>query len=374
MNLFEFQGKKLFSDYGVRVPNSILVSCSEEVPELPLGGVVKPQVLVGGRGKVGAIQPVDTADEAKALVEHFLKTPIKDHLARKILIEDKIDIAAEYYFSIFINRKNKCISLMFSDAGGVEIERDASDNVAVVDVNPLISLKDYKVKTLLEKFDIQCADEIAEAIKKLYQLFIDKKMMQLEVNPLVVTGAGEVIALDAKVILDGWVVDEDVRLENQLSGGTLTAFEQAFADVGAGAVEMDGDIVVYASGAGVSMAIADSITRRGGKIRAIIDKATMPTDHPDEAVSIKMAEIEKMMLTLNPKVIFLNIYYQAGRMDYECRTMRLAFEEASKSIPVIARCRGRMAEEGVKLLEGSGIRVINSYEEACAEVVRLAEV
>lgn len=374
MDLFEYQGKKLFSDYGVHVPGSVLVSCAGEVPALPKGGVVKPQVLIGGRGKAGAIRPVDTADEARALVEYFLQTPVRGHLARKILIEDKIDIAAEYYFSIFINRRNKCISLMFSAAGGIEIESSDPGRIAIVDVNPLIGLKDYKVKTLLERFDIQCAEEIAGTVKKLYTLFTDKKMMQLEINPLVVTGAKEVVALDAKVILDDWVVDEDIRAENQRSGGTQTVFEQAFAAVGANAVEMDGDIIVYAGGAGASMATADSIVHRGGKIRAIIDRGTMPSDSADEAVSRQIAEVEKMMLTLKPKVIFINLYFQAGRMDYECRTMRSAFEEASKTIPVIARCKGRMAEEGRKLLEGSNIRVINSYEEACAEAIRLAEV
>jgi len=371
MNLFEYQGKRLFAEYGIPVPRGTLVADAGQIPLLPAGGVVKPQVLTGGRGKAGAIRSVDTAEQAKELVEHFLKVPVKGHQAEKILIEDKIDIAKEYYFSIFVNRSNKCISLMFSPAGGVEIEGNDSKGISIVDINPLIGLRDYMIKTLLSRFGLYKDKELNALIRKAYNLFTEKKMMLLEINPLVVTKSGELTALDAKIVLDDWVVDDNIREEDRQSSGSMTPFERAFAEVGASAVELDGDIAIFAGGAGASMASADSIARRGGKLRCIIDHGTMPASSEDEATRRQMAEVERLMLALNPKVIFINMFFQAGRLDYECATMKLAFEEAAKTVPVVARCVGRMAVEGRALLASTPIRVINSYNEACAEVIRL---
>lgn len=371
MNLFEYQGKRLFSEYGIPVPRGTIVADVKQVPSLPTGGVVKPQILIGGRGKAGAIRFVDSKEQAEELVEHFLKIPVKGHQAEKILIEEKIDIAKEYYFSIFVNRPNKCISLMFSPAGGVEIEDNDSGEISIVDINPLIGLQGYMIKTLLSRFALDGNREFDAFIKKAYHLFTEKKMMLLEINPLVITGSDEFMALDAKVVLDDWVVDDNIREENKQSNGSLTPFERAFAEVGANAVELDGDIAILAGGAGASMATADSIVRRGGKVRCIIDRGTIPADSADESIRKQMAEVERMMLTLNPKVIFINLYFQAARMDYECATIKLAFEEAAKTVPVVARCMGRMAKEGRQLLMPTPIRVINLYEEACAEVIRL---
>jgi succinyl-CoA synthetase beta subunit len=367
MNLFEYQGKRLFSEYGIPVPRGVLVTDLKEVPSLS-SGVVKPQVLIGGRGKAGAIKFVDSTEQARKMVQYFLEVPVKGFKANKILIEDKVDIAKEYYFSIFVNRANKCISLMFSPAGGIDIENNSKE-ISTVDVNPLIGLREYMIKTLLSRFTYNI--ELSEVIKKAYKLFTEKKMMLLEINPLVLTSSGELMALDAKIVLDDWVVDNNIREESAQSGGSATPFERAFAEVGANAVELDGDIAILAGGAGASMASADSLVRRGGKVRCIIDRGTMPASSPDEAVRQKIAEVERTILTLNPKVIFLNMYFQAGRMDYECATMKLAFEEAAKSIPVVARCVGRMAKEGRLLLMPTQIRVINSYDDACAEVIRL---
>jgi succinyl-CoA synthetase beta subunit len=370
MNLFEYQGKRLFSEYGIPVPQGILITELGQIPHLPRGGVIKPQILTGGRGKAGAIRFVDSEEQATVLAEHFLNVPVKGHQAEKILIEEKVDIAKEYYFSIFVNRPNKCISLMFSPAGGVEIEGNDSKEISIVEVNPLIGLQDYMVKTLLSRFALN-NKEFDALIKKAYSLFTEKKMMLLEINPLVTTGSGKLMALDAKVVLDDWVVDDNIREENKQSSNSMTPFERLFAEAGANAVELDGNIAILAGGAGASMATADSIVRRGGKVRCIIDRGTIQANSADETIRKQVAEVEQMILTLNPKVIFINLYFQAGRMDYECATLKLAFEKAAQTVPVVARCVGRMANEGRQLLMPTPIRVITSYEEACAEVIRL---
>ena len=372
MNLFEYQGKKLFKDCGINVPKSLLVSSVEDVINVPDGGVIKPQILMGGRGKAGAIKLADTEPDVKKWVEHFLNTPVKGHQAKKILIEEKINIDHEYYFSIFVNRSYRCITLMFSDRGGVDIESN-NQSISLVNVNPIIGIRNYMLKDLLSNLDVQYLSKIEKSIKKLYDLFMNKKMIMLEINPLVITKNNEVVALDSKVILDDWYIDSDIEINTE-SSEVLTEIEKTFAEVNANAVQMDGDIVVYAAGAGVSMAIADSITRLGGKVNLIIDRGNMKSDSPDPEINKIVAEAEKSVAKLKPKVIVAVVFYQAGRVDYECKTLKLAFEEISKDIPVLVSCKGRLAEEGIKHFDGTNIQYVSSISELCKKAVNISEV
>ena len=367
MNLFEYQGKALFATHGVRVPQSVLVSSPDEVPQLEKGGVVKPQIQIGGRGKAGAIRMCENAEEARELVSYFLKTPVKGHLARKVLIEERVEIAREYYFSISIDRRSKAIAMMFSGFGGVEIENNA-DKIKTVTVNPLIGLQPYMVRNLLAPFELDSRDQIAEVVEKLFALFMEKKMNLLEVNPLVVTAAGEAVALDAKVILDDWVAAESDKDAGE-NTASQTPFEELFASVGANAVEMDGDVAVYAGGAGAAMASGDCIISRGGTLRCLVDRGTIASDTSDDELSRELAGVIRTILDLKPKVIFLNVYFQAGRMDYESRTLKRAFGDADRTVPVVARLAGRMAEEGRRNLEDTGIFVTDSLEAAVDKIM-----
>ena len=372
MNLFEYQGKKLFQDYGINIPKSLLVSSVADVINVPDGGVVKPQILMGGRGKAGAIKLVNTESDTKKWVEYFLKTPIKGHQANKIHIEEKINIDHEYYFSIFVNRSFRCITLMFSDKGGIDIESN-NQSISAVNVNPIIGIRNYMLKDLLFSLDVQHFRKIEKTIRRLYDLFMDKKMIMLEINPLVIAKNNEVVALDSKVILDDWYIDSNIEINTE-SSEVLTEVEKSFARVNANAVQMNGDIVVYAAGAGVSMAIADSITRLGGKIGLIIDRGNMKSDSPDPEINKIVAEAEKSVAKLNPKAIVAVVFYQAGRVDYECKTLKLAFEEISKDIPVLVSCKGRLSEEGIKHFDRTNIQYVSSISELCKKAVDISEV
>ncbi len=364
MNLFEYQGKKFFSDAGISVPKSILVATVNEIPEISGSVVVKPQVQIGGRGKAGAISICNTTSEVKEAVERHLKTPIKGHLAKKILIEDKVDIKKEYYFSIFINRKSKVPTMMFTDMGGVDIESLSEDNITFQDVNPLLGLQDYMISKIVNKFSLENVNAVKDVIKKCYKLFTNKKMQLLEINPLVLTKNGDVIAIDSKVILDDWFIDESIDLKEQESGD-LTEFEKKFMEYQTNAVEMDGDVVVYGGGAGAAMATADSIAARGGSIRAIIDLGTLFSGSDDEESQKREIEAMKTILMLEPKVILINFYFQAIKLNYAAKIIKNAFAEASKTIPVVVRFKGRMSKEGIEMLRDTPMHLTTSYDEAC---------
>lgn len=372
MNLFEYQGKKFFLDAGIPIPKGFLVESPDNILPITKPVVVKPQVQIGGRGKAGAIQICENSKEVKTAITKFLNTPIKGYLAKKILIEEKIEIQKEYYFSISINRKSKMPMIMFTDQGGMDIESVSIENMMKADVNPFIGLQDYTVNRILKKFQLQHIEKIKDIIQKAYQLFCEKKMYLLEINPLVVTKNGDIFAVDAKVTLDDWEIDSSIDLKQQDSGD-LTPFEKKFLEYQVTAVEMDGDIVVYGGGAGAAMATADSIAARGGSVRAIIDLGTLPVDSTDESTIAKTIEAMKTILMLKPKVIFINFYFQAGRIDYCAQTIKRAFEQVSKIIPIIVRFQGRGAEDGLRILKASPMFVTASYNEGCAIALKKAK-
>ena len=364
MDLYEYQGKRFFADYGIQTPTGTVVSSVEQVPDMPNGGVVKTQVLTGGRGKAGGVAICKNAQEVKDAVERLLGTAIKGHTAKQLLVEERVDIAHEYYMSIFINRKDKVPSLMFSDQGGMNIESVDREKIKIVDVNPLLGIYDYMIRELLSPFQIDHKDQITQINKKAYHLFKEKKLQLLEINPLVQTKDGQIIALDSKITMDDWAIDASVDVANQ-EGGNSTEFERELLRHGMTAVEMEGDVVVYSSGAGVAMATADCVKNRGATLRAVIDENTLPAARDDEELRQKAAAVMRRVLDLNPKVILINMHFQAGMCDLEAKTIKLAFEEAAKTLPIIARFKGRRADEAVEVLKDTPIYVTQSFKEAC---------
>ena len=342
-----------------------MIGSAEELNEIKSSVIVKPQILSGGRGKAGAISICHNLAEAKEAANKLLHMSIKGCRVSKVLVEDLVDIEQELYLSIYINRKAMMPTIMFSDKGGINIEGN-TDQITSVDVNPMIGLQSYMIKQILWPYHLDQNEGLIETIKKLYHLFTDKKMMLAEINPLIITKQNEIVAIDAKIVLDDCCVDKNL-IDTEQQSGEMTDFEKCMAAYGVSAVEMKGDIVVFASGAGASMAVADSLAKRGGTIRAIIDSgSSLPSDDPDPDKSDYASSALKHILDLNPKVLYMNFYYQAGRLDYECRTLKKAFGEASRRIPIVLRCKGRMAEEGKKLLEDTNIFVTESFEKACS--------
>ncbi len=370
MNLFEYQGKRMFKEAGIPVPEGILAASAEELSGFSGGGIVKAQVLTGGRGKAGAVRKCANGAEVKKAAEEILAMSVKGHKVGKILVENICYIKEEYYFSIFIDRKKKLFTMMFTDKGGMDIESLPRHEIAAVDINPLIGIREYMIKELLFPYGLDKDGELKDIIRKTYELFCRKQMQLLEINPLARTAGDHIMALDSKVILDDWSVDEEFK-QDDMKTGDLTEFESRMSEYDVTAVEMEGDIVVIGAGAGVSMATADSIVSKGGSVRAVIDLGTLPSDSADEEKSDYAAEAFRLLLTLNPKAILINEYMHAGRLDYEARTIKKAFAEASKTTPVIFRNKGRKAEEAVKILEDTDIYVTESYETAVKKALAL---
>ena len=211
MDLFEYQARDIFEKHGVPVLQGIVATTPEEAKAAAekIGGVtvVKAQVKVGGRGKAGGVKVAKTADEAYEYAQQILGMDIKGHTVHRVMIAQGADIAEEYYFSVLLDRANRSYLAMCSVEGGMEIEQlavERPDALARVDVNPAEGITEAKAREIVEqaKFDAETAEKVVPVLVKLGEVYTKEDATLVEVNPLVKTGSGDVIALDGKVTLD----------------------------------------------------------------------------------------------------------------------------------------------------------------------------
>src|SRR5918995_1250412 len=277
MDLFEHQAKELFAKYGVAVPRGKVAWSPEEAEAAAaeVGGrvVVKAQVQIGGRGKAGGIQLAADPAEARQQAERILGMDIRGHTVRRILVEEASEIAAEYYVAILHDRASKGFLAMASAEGGVEIEQVAEEKpeaIVKVPVNPLVGLRSYHVNQLVfgAGFDERARKGAAQLLARLYEVFVAADCMLVEVNPLVLTADGQVIALDGKVSLDDSALERHPDLEELRDTFAVDPQEQAAKEKGLNYIKLDGYVGIIGNGAGlVAQGILDALDRLGDKVK-----------------------------------------------------------------------------------------------------------
>uniref|UniRef100_UPI000375FBB6 ADP-forming succinate--CoA ligase subunit beta n=1 Tax=Nocardiopsis halotolerans TaxID=124252 RepID=UPI000375FBB6 len=288
MDLFEYQAKQLFAEYGVPVPQGKVASTAAEAraiaEEFAAAGkprvVVKAQVKTGGRGKAGGVKVADDADDAQAKAEQILGMDIKGHTVHRVLVEEASDIAEEYYFSFLLDRANRTFLSICSAEGGVEIEEVAETNpdaVAKVAIDALTGAPADVAAEIVRKGNLPeaAAQGATEIITKLWDAFAGKDATLVEVNPLILTGDGRVIALDGKVTLD-----ENAEFRQDLESLAVAEegdpLEVAAKAKGLNYVKLDGEVGIIGNGAGLVMSTLDVVayageTRGGAKPANFLD-------------------------------------------------------------------------------------------------------
>lgn len=376
MDIYEYQGKQLFAQYGIPIPKGALAENSENAPFFENGSVVKAQVLTGGRGKAGAIRKCATAEETRQAVTEIRAMTVKGFKVFKVLVEEAINTTAEYYFSISFNRAKKTISVLFSDQGGMDIESVPHDKIGSLDVNPFIGLREYMLTKLLFPFGLHKDAALKELIRKAYRLFAEKKLSLVEINPLARKADGSIIALDAKVIMDDAAIDPSIDLSD-MGEGNQTAFERTMRGWGVTAVELDpaGDIILLGNGAGAAVCSTDSIIKKGGTVRALVDLGTMGAKVPEEEREAFLINIYRYWASLNPRCIFINMYFQGPWWNYWAGIIRKAYTDSgiARRIPIVLRVQGNRADVAREILQGSGMYVTDAYAEGCDLAIRLAK-
>lgn len=373
MKLHEYQGAELFAKYGIPTGSGFVASTIEEV-EKGLGDlgdliVVKAQVHVGGRGKAGGVKVVKKP-EALETAKKILGMDIKGLTVKKVLVKTAIDIEKEYYLSVIQDRGNRGITFMSSAMGGVDIEEVAEKHpeaIIKVTVDPSVGLQDHHVRQIVfgTGFPVALRPQAFDMIKKLFKCFMENDCTLAEINPLVVTPQGELIAADAKVDMDDnaefrhpeWEAMKDLTAQDML--------EEEAKKSGLSYVELEGDIGCVVNGAGLAMATMDVVKYNGGKPANFLDIGG--SSNPDKVVSAM-----KILMSKPLKGILFNIFGGITRCDDVAKGLLTAFERMKIDIPVVIRLTGTNEEIARDMLSKAGYKVGSSMDDAVKEIVELA--
>jgi succinyl-CoA synthetase beta subunit len=385
MNLHEYQSKELFAQYAIPVPKGRVANNPEEAVAAAraLGGsiwVVKAQVHAGGRGKVGGVKVVKDFDAVATATKAMLGTTLVTHQTgpeglpvHQVYVEQGSKIAREIYLSLVLNREVGRLAFVASAAGGMDIEEVAEhspEKIIRVNVHPAAGLQDFQCRQLAFGLGLSGAQigqfgKIAHAI---YKLYLDRDASLIEVNPLIVTAAGDLLALDAKINIEDNALFRHKDLAAWRDASQEDAMERKAAEHELNYVSLDGNIACMVNGAGLAMATMDLIQLHGGKPANFLDVGGGATK---ERVSAAF----KLVLS-NPRVtaILINIFGGIVRCDMIAEGIIAAVKEVGVSIPVIVRLEGTNAPLARKLLAGSGLAITAASDltDAALKAVSLA--
>ena len=368
MNLHEYQGKQLFAQYGLPVSKGIAAATVEEAVAAAdtIGGdmfVVKAQVHAGGRGKAGGVKLVKSKEDIRAFAEKWLgknlvtyQTDEKGQPVSRILVETCTDIAKELYLGAVVDRSSRRIVFMASTEGGVEIEKvahETPEKILKVAVDPLVGAQPYQGRDLAFKLGLE-GKQINQFVKiflGLALLFKEKDLALLEVNPLVITPAGDLHCLDAKLVIDGNALYRHPELKAMQDPTQEDAREAHAAAWELNYVALGGDIGCMVNGAGLAMGTMDIVKLHGGQPANFLDVGGGATKE-------RVVEAFKIILSDDAvKAVFINIFGGIVRCDMIAEAIIAAVKEVNVTVPVVVRLEGNNADLGAKLLSESGLKL-----------------
>jgi len=370
MRLFEYEAKEILSEYGVSIPTKYyLASNSSEVKLINEPVVIKAQVLIGGRGKRGGIKGACTTSEAKQIIDDMVGTTIDNFIIKKVLIEKKLKIARELYISVFVDRNKGVPLIMVSPCGGVDIESAEKENIFTRAVDPLIGLQKFMVRNLGRKLGLEknIHKKVEKIIFSLYKIFKDYDAELVEINPLVITKEGKLVAADAKIVVDDNGIYRQSKLQklDMKDRKDLTDFEIKAFELGVTATEMKGDIGVITSGAGLLMATADAITYYGGRIGPVVDLGGAAFDTTPERIT----KLISLLKNLKLKAILFSFFLQIGRCDILAQSISDSLGHISDNTPIVIRLKGNKDVLAKNILSNKNFFLTDSFEKAVRKVV-----
>ena len=368
MKLHEFQAKEIFARYGIPTPKSVVVSTPVEASQatVDLGGeaVLKAQVHAGGRGKAGGVKVVHSPDEAEreahALLGRNLVTPQTDSRGvpvHSLLVEELVDIRQELYLGLTIDRGFGSPVMIVSPSGGMEIEEVAvtrPESIYTEPVEPVLGLMPFQTRRLAArlKLDPTVARPATRIMEALYRVFTENDCSLVEVNPLVVTGSDQVIALDAKVEVEDDSLFRHPELRSLRDRAQEDELEAEAADQDIAYVNLEGDVGCLVNGAGLAMATLDVTSAAGAAPANFLDVG----GGADEE---KVARAVGIILS-DPKVkrVLVNIFGGILRCDIAARGIVMAYQREGSTLPLVVRMLGTNVEDGKTILGNSALNVV----------------
>ena len=381
MDIHEYQAKELLSDYGVKIAEGGLAYSPEDAVQRAreIGGhiwVVKAQIHSGARGKAGGIKVCKTHDEVQAAAEALLGKRLVTHqtgaagkICNRLYIEAGTDIKKELYFCFLVDRISERIVMVGSQDGGMDIEEIAEtkpDSIKKIYIEPAVGLQDFQAREMAFALGLE-AELISHAVKTIkgcYRALRDLDANMLEINPLVITGSGELIALDAKMGFDENALFRRQKIAELRDKTQEDPRETAAADRGLSYVGLDGDIGCMINGAGLAMATMDMIKLAGGEPANFLDVGGgASAERTEKAFRLVLADE-------NVKAMLVNIFAGINRCDWIAQGVVQAVKNIDMKVPLIVRLSGTNVEEGRRIIAESGLPIITA--ETLAEAAEKA--
>ncbi|WP_394217222.1 ADP-forming succinate--CoA ligase subunit beta [Halobacillus trueperi] len=386
MNIHEYQGKEIMRDFGVSVPNGHVAYTVDEAVEAAkkLGSdvtVVKAQIHAGGRGKAGGVKIAKNLDEVRTYADEILGKTLVTHQTgpegkevKRLLIEEGCDIKSEYYVGLVLDRATSRVTMMASEEGGTEIEEVAEktpEKIFKEVIDPVTGLTPFQARRLAFNINIP-KESLGKAVKfmlGLYDVFVQKDCSVAEINPLVTTGGGEVMALDSKLNFDDNALfrQKDIAELRDLEEEDPKEVEASKYDLSY--IALDGNIGCMVNGAGLAMATMDTIKHYSGDPANFLDVG-------GGATTEKVTEAFKIILSdENVKGIFVNIFGGIMKCDVIAEGVVEATKQIGLTLPLVVRLEGTNVDAGKKILDESGLNITSadSMAEGAQKIVELVK-
>ena len=384
MDLYEYQARDIFESHGVPVLAGITADTPEEVEAAArqLGGVtvVKAQVKVGGRGKAGGVKVAKSPEEAKAAGEAILGLDIKGHVVKRVMVAAGANIEEEYYFSVLLDRANRSYLAMCSYEGGMEIEQLAEERpeaLAKVEIDPAKGLDLEKALEIVDaaKFPAELREKVAPVLVKLYDVFVKEDATLVEVNPLVKTAEGEIVALDGKVSLDENAEFRQPGHEALVDKDAENPLEAKAKALDLNYVKLDGQVGIIGNGAGLVMSTLDVVAYAGEK------HGVTPANFLDigggASAEVMANGLSVILGDEDVKSVFVNVFGGITACDAVANGIVKALEMLGDAAtkPLVVRLDGNAVEEGRAILNEANhplVTLVGTMDEAAAKAAELA--
>ena len=375
MNIHEYQAAELLARYGIPTNPGVVATTPAEAEQAAANAnglvVVKAQVHSGGRGKAGGVKLARNPAEARAVAEQILGLDIRGHVVHKVLVAPGVSIAREFYLGVVLDRPQRRLVVMASAEGGVEIEvvaNESPEKIKTVHIDPLLGLHPYQARELGFALGLE-ADKVggfADIVSKLAKLYQEVDATLAEINPLILTGEGDWLALDSKISFDDNALFRHSDFEELRDLNEEQATELEARRSGISFVKLDGNIGCIVNGTGLAMATMDAVQLHGGD----------PANFLDVGGGASADQVAKAfgLVTADPNVraILINIFGGITRGDIVAEGITEAMGRVGVSVPIVVRLSGTNAEEGRAILDDAGLHAVATMDEAAAKVVAAA--
>ncbi len=383
MDLFEYQARDIFEKYNVPVLKGLIADTPEQAQKAAeqIGGtvVVKAQVKVGGRGKAGGVKVAHSPEEAKQAAEKILGLDIKGHVVKRVMIAEGAKIAKEFYFSVLLDRSNRTFLALCSVEGGMDIEQLAEERPEALAKVPIDAVKGIDLAKALEiaklgGFDDELAAKVAPVFVKLYEVFKKEDTTLVEVNPLVLSEDGEIIALDGKVTLDD---NAEFRHEReQMERDELDPLEAKAKLMDLNYVKLDGEVGIIGNGAGLVMSTLDVVAYAGAR-HGGVKPANFLDIGGGASAEVMAAGLDVILNDPQVKSVFVNVFGGITACDAVANGIVGALEKlgSKASKPLVVRLDGNNVNEGRKILADANhplVTVVETMDEAADKAAELA--